>query len=149
MRHVSAAFAWIERETPAGPQWLAQWNRKWQAFNLIGGHVEPGETFRECLVREMIEELGIAANQFSVAPDRLARIEFEAFSMPAQEVTAYQMVVFRATILSEVAYQRIVGHPDNRWLSRDELTAARTNDGREISEVALRFSAAIERNLAQ
>jgi ADP-ribose pyrophosphatase YjhB (NUDIX family) len=143
MRQVAAAFAWIERVTPAGPQILAQWNRKWQAFNLIGGHVEVGETCRECVVREMIEELDIAADQFRVEPDPLTRIEFEAFSVPAQEMTAYQMAVFRASVRGKGTLRKIDESSENRWLSPVELGSGTTDDGRKISEVAARFNAAI------
>jgi 8-oxo-dGTP pyrophosphatase MutT (NUDIX family) len=143
MRHVSAAFAWIERETPSGSRVLTQWNRKWQAFNLVGGHVELGETFRACVVREMVEELGIDASQFDVEPDPLARIEFEAFSVPAQETTVYQMAAFRADICTEAAWRRIDENPENRWLRAADLAAGATADGHRVSEVAVRFCAAI------
>lgn len=143
MRQSYADFAWIEREAPDGPRVLTQWNRKWQAFNLVGGHREPGESFRECVVRELVEELGITPDDFAVSGEPLAQIEFEAWSVPAEETTAYSMVAFRAEILTDAALRQINKNTENRWLSATELAAAKTHDGRRISEVAERFFAAI------
>jgi 8-oxo-dGTP pyrophosphatase MutT (NUDIX family) len=143
MRKSSAAFAWIERQTHDGPRFLTQWNRKWQAFNLVGGHVEPGESFRECVVREMIEELGIAAAEFDVSDEPLARIEFTTWSVPAQETTEYEMAAFRAALRTEAAASRIEANADNRWLSREELARGTTDAGQHVSEVSVRFFVAI------
>lgn len=143
MRRVFAAFAWIERQSHEGPRILTQWNRKWQAFNLTGGQREAGESFRECVVREIVEELGLGETQFDVSAEPLAQIEFSAYSVPIGETTAYTMALFRAVLADAAAVCLVDENPQNRWLSREELAAGTTSDGRQISEVALRFSAAI------
>jgi 8-oxo-dGTP pyrophosphatase MutT (NUDIX family) len=143
MRQSSAAFAWIECPTPDGPRWLTQWNSKWQAFNLVGGHREQGESFRECVVRELVEELGISPAEFAVAAEPIAQIEFEAWSVPAAAMTAYSMVAFRAEILTAAAIRQIDENAENRWLSATEFAAATSHDGRRVSEVAVRFFTAI------
>lgn len=144
MRTVQAAFAWIEQVSPGGALYLCQWNRKWQAFNLIGGHQEPGESAWQCVVREIAEELGLAAgDDIAVAGEPLARIEFTAWSVPLGEWTAYDMTAFAATIASPAALARVGESAENRWLSAAELTAGRTADGRAVSEVATRFAAVI------
>lgn len=142
-RRECAAFAWIERPTPDGPQILTQWNRKWQAFNLIGGQREAGESFRECVVREIVEELGLGEAQFDVSAEPLAQIEFSAYSVPIGETTAYTIALFRAVLADAAAVCLVDENPQNRWLSREELAVGTTSDGRQISEVAVRFSAAI------
>ena len=49
MRVSEAALALITRVTPQGEaEYLTQWNEKWQAYSLIGGHREPDESFRDC-----------------------------------------------------------------------------------------------------
>ena len=57
MRQSIAAFAVIRRDERGQTLWLAQWNPKWGAYHFVGGHKRPEETFRECLVREIGEEL--------------------------------------------------------------------------------------------
>lgn len=144
MRRTSAAFAWIDHLSTSGMLYLCQWNRKWQAFNLIGGHQEPGETARQCVVREIAEELGLADSEdIAVAGEPLARIEFTAWSVPLGEWTAYDMTAFAATIASPAALARVGENAENRWLSAAELTTGRTDDDRAVSEVATRFAAAI------
>lgn len=143
-RYTAAAFAWIKRPLPGGLLYLCQWNRKWQAFNLIGGHQEPSESARQCVVREIAEELGLAAGEdIAVAAEPLARIEFTAWSVPLGEWTAYDMTAFAATIANPAALARVGENAENRWLSAAELTAGRTDDDRAVSEVATRLAAAI------
>lgn len=143
-RYATAAFVWIEQVSPGGAFYLCQWNRKWHTFNLIGGHQEPGETARECVVREIAEELGLAAgDDIAVAGEPLARIEFTAWSVPLAEWTAYDMTAFAATVASPAALAHVGENAENRWLSAAELIAGRTADDRTVSEVATRFAAAI------
>ncbi|NIY14612.1 MAG: NUDIX domain-containing protein, partial [Nitrospinaceae bacterium] len=59
MRSSEGALAWITRDGAMGQEWLTRWNRKWNNRSLIGGHREDGESFRDCLVREILEETGI------------------------------------------------------------------------------------------
>lgn len=139
MRRASAAFAWIERPSPEGPRVLTQWNRKWQAFNLIGGQREAGESFRECALREIVEELGVSATQFDVSAEPIAQLDFSAYSVPLGDTTAYTMALFRAALADAAAVSLVDENPQNRWLSREELAAGTTADGRQISEVAVRF----------
>ena len=54
MRFSEAALALITRVNAQGEtEYLTQWNEKWQAYSLIGGHHEEGESFRECCIREI------------------------------------------------------------------------------------------------
>jgi len=53
MRTSTAAIAAIQQHDA----WLVQWNENWNAYSLIGGHLETGESFRECCEREIMEAL--------------------------------------------------------------------------------------------
>lgn len=68
MRLSEAAVALIRREHDGPTLWLAQWNQNWRTYTFVGGHRWPEETFRECLVRELGEELGVA--KMSISPRR-------------------------------------------------------------------------------
>lgn len=141
-RRTTAAFGWIERRSPDGRLYLVQWNRKWEAFNLVGGHQEPGETARECVVREIAEELGLVdGRDVSVGEKPLAHIEFTAWSRPLGEWTAYDMTAFAAAIRHPAAFERIEENHDNRWISAEEMRRGETADSRVVSEVATRFAA--------
>src|SRR4051812_24779597 len=88
MRRSEAAVALIRREEGGQILWLAQWNPKWQAYHFISGHRRPEETFRECLVREVHEELGLAEGVDYTAA---AHLGFQAFSQGAGVETQYTM----------------------------------------------------------
>ena len=57
MRKSVSSIAIIESPEDACSAWLTQWNENWERLSLIGGHREDGESSRECLVREVREEL--------------------------------------------------------------------------------------------
>ncbi len=81
MRTSQAALALFSRVNSHGEnEYLTQWNKAWQAYSLIGGHVEVGETFRACCVREVVEELECDAAQFLVATKPIITLRFQEFS---------------------------------------------------------------------
>src|SRR5262245_27230315 len=72
MRISTASLAVIPQSGSDGMlRYLAQWNDKWKAFNLVGGHKRGSESHRACLVRELFEELGIGPGPND--PDAAAR----------------------------------------------------------------------------
>src|SRR5205814_72605 len=84
MRQSEAAVALIRREQDGQTVWLAQWNDKWRAYHFVSGHKRSNETFRECLVREVAEELGLKEGaNYTAAPMPAAHLEFTAFSQGA------------------------------------------------------------------
>lgn len=58
MKISHAVLALITRINLHGEtEYLTQWNNGWQAYSLIGGHVEADDSFRECCDRGVEEEL--------------------------------------------------------------------------------------------
>ncbi|MFO0952828.1 MAG: NUDIX hydrolase [Isosphaeraceae bacterium] len=143
-RESTGSLALITRDAPEGSAapgtlYLAQWNLSWRALNLVGGHREGGESFRDCLVREIGEELGLAEGEDFVVDDvPPVRLEFDAFSDSAWAPTAYRVEVYHVRLTGERALARVASNPDNRWVSHAEILAGRCNDGTHISPTTAR-----------
>lgn len=134
MRTSRGAFAYIVRQVPPEErEYLVQWNPNWKAFNFIGGGVEPGESFRECCVREIAEELAIEEHiGYHVADQPLAHLEYQAFSESAGQETAYVFELFETQLRPE-ALSQVTEDPQNQWVNANEILAGFTRDGRKIS----------------
>lgn len=135
MRVSRAGLACITRMGASGPEYLTQWSEKWQMFSLVGGHVEDGETFRECCVREIEEELELKPGLgFRVAEQPVRpRLEYVAMSGGAKVETQYVVELYEVELLGSVALDAVQANPANRWLTRDEIEARLTYDGQPIS----------------
>ncbi len=134
MRTSVGAYALIRRAAGGAEEWLTNWNEGWKALNLVGGHREKFESFRECCIREIVEELGLdAAADFRVAPKPEARLEYVADSRSSGEKTAYTIELFAVDLLTEAARTRIDADPAARWLTEREIRALCAADGRAVS----------------
>lgn len=134
MRNSVAAIALIPREVDGHTEWLARWNRNWKAFSFVGGHKEVDETFRDCLIREVIEELGLEPDaDFHVADSPQSHLEYVGWSDGARAETAYTMELYPVDLTGDFTHEKIDADPDNRWLTAAEIQSARTKDGRPIS----------------
>jgi 8-oxo-dGTP pyrophosphatase MutT (NUDIX family) len=145
MRQSFAAIALIHRVEKGQRHWLAQWNAKWGAYHFVGGHKRPAETFRECLVREVAEELGLgqgADYQVSSAPP--IHLEFTDFSESTQAQTCYIMELFGVE-LSSGAHPKVESNRENRWLTEAEIQAGQTRDRQAVSRTMSRLLEAVER----
>jgi 8-oxo-dGTP pyrophosphatase MutT (NUDIX family) len=133
MRRSEAALAVIRRPSDGGSRWLALWNAKWAAFHFVGGHRRPDESYRDCLIREIFEELGLReGGDCVVDPTPLAHLDYTAWSKHALAETRYEMELF-AVVLDKHAEQSLYGNPSVRWLSDDEIRSERCKDGRPVS----------------
>jgi isopentenyldiphosphate isomerase len=142
MRQSVAAIALIRRKQGGRTLWLAQWNANWNAFALVGGHKWESETFRECAVREIAEELGLFEGaDCLIADEPTAHLEYEAWSKAAQEETAYVMELFDIDLTGEGTRMKIDANPANRWLTEEEMQAQQTLDGKSVSQTMVRVLA--------
>jgi ADP-ribose pyrophosphatase YjhB (NUDIX family) len=140
MRTSVAAFPLFRRAASAGGiEYLAQWNDAWQAFHFVGGHKRDGESFRDCCVREVGEELGLAEGRdFRIAAERRCQLRYVEWSKRAGVDTAYTVELFDAELLGEAAGAVEAGG-DNRWLTESDIRAGRCRDGRAVSPTMLRI----------
>jgi len=142
MRTSVAAFALFRRAAPAGHvEYLVQWNSGWNAFHFIGGHKHDGESFRDCCVREVTEELGLIEGQgFRVAAERHSRLRYVHWSESAKAETDYTIELFDAELLGDAARQ-VETDSDNRWVKEADIRAGHCRDGRAVSPTMLRILA--------
>ena len=89
-------------------------------WDIVGGHVEPGESYYECLQREIAEETGwqltrIAVNlgQFDYAVDQKAKSELDV------------LVEVRGDLNDpQIEWSK---HSEYRWISLDEIEILKEN----------------------
>lgn len=140
MRQSIAAIALIRREAGSQTLWLAQWNESWKSFSFVGGHKHNDESFRECLIREIAEELGLHEGQeVLVASAPLEHLEYTDVSRRAGEQTEYVIELFDVALTGSGALRAIDANPANRWLSEPEIMAEACLDSRPISPTPKRF----------
>jgi ADP-ribose pyrophosphatase YjhB (NUDIX family) len=140
MRQSEAAVAVIRRKEEGETLWLAQWNPKWGAFHFVGGHKRPSESFRECVIREIGEELVLRYERdFRIESKAPMHIEFNAFSEGSRTDTHYIMELFGVDLVSEDACLNVDEGPQNRWLTASEIRGGRTGDARPISPTMKRL----------
>jgi ADP-ribose pyrophosphatase YjhB (NUDIX family) len=135
MRISKAGLALITRLGPNDDvEYLVQWSDTWQMYSLIGGHVEAGESYRDCCVREVAEELDLVPTEYVVTAEPLWRLEYEAFSHSRRAMTLYRVELFRVTLASPDVVRKVSLQSANRWLSESEIAKMMTIDGQPISE---------------
>lgn len=133
MRESQGAFAVIRRMIGDEQEWLVQWNSRWNCYNFVGGHREEGESFFECLVREIREELGLhVGTDYDVEPQPCCKLEYVARSERAKEDTAYKMQLFLITLNSS-AESTVTQSVENTWINRSEVNAQVTRNEQAVS----------------
>src|SRR5947209_7142008 len=118
VRQSFAAVALIRREAQGQVLWLTRWNVHWNSFHLIAGHKRPDESFRDCLRREIVEELALRERtDFTVADEPLLHLEYTAWSERAHAETAYTAELFPVQLAGESVCDRPGDDPRVRWVS--------------------------------
>jgi 8-oxo-dGTP pyrophosphatase MutT (NUDIX family) len=136
MRVSEAALALFKRLGVDGIQeYLTQWNVAWQMFALVGGHIEPGESFHRCCVREVEEELHLIGDvDFAVGPRPLMpKCEYTAISGSAGVATRYYVELFPAEFLTPEAEAKVNNNPANLWLTESEIRRLFTTKNKPVS----------------
>ena len=132
LRESEGGIALITRQVNGTRQWLAQWNDGWGSFFFVGGKREVGETFRQCVSREIEEELGLREAQCPVASHPAHQLKYRAISGGAGVLTNYTMELFYAKPMP-AALEHIASNPMNRWLTDEEIQRLEAYDARPIS----------------
>lgn len=134
MRESIGAVAIISREGPNGTEWLARWNSNWNSYGLVGGHKRDSESFRECIVREIHEELGLTEDRgVCIAPEPVADLHYTAWSERAKAETAYTLEVFHVDLQDIAFLGEILENMNCRWLTASEIRGRSCKDGTSIS----------------
>jgi 8-oxo-dGTP pyrophosphatase MutT (NUDIX family) len=134
MRESIAAMALIRQDHEGRTLWLAQWNSPWGRYHLVGGHKRDNESFRECVIREVQEELGIAAGtEFTVGEASLTHLDYRDWSERAAQETRYVVELFEVQLAGKTAYRKVAADRRNRWVAEGEIRDHRCRDGMPIS----------------
>lgn len=139
LRQSEGALAVIARSGSDGPEWLVRWNKKWQCYAFVGGHRHEDESFRECLVREVAEELEITDIECTVGQEPLARLEFVDWSESAQADTAYIHELFAAWLNDDSVIEKLGRDGRLRWLTSEEIRSQHGRDGSPVSATLSRY----------
>jgi ADP-ribose pyrophosphatase YjhB (NUDIX family) len=139
MRRSTAAIALIRSDSNGQNLWLAQWNARWNAYHFVGGHKRATETFRDCLLREVAEELKLVYQSDYHAPKKPCRsVEHRAWSHRTKAETHYVMKLFHVK-LAPCALFKVASNLGNRWLIEAEIEAGQTRDGQSVSPTMKRL----------
>ena len=107
---------------------------------LVGGHKRSAESFQQCLVREIREELGLVDGQDCfVAAEPAAHMAYVGWSEGAGQETWYVIELFPVALTNEAANQKVDANQENRWLSEEEIHRRTCEDGKPVSETIERL----------
>lgn len=135
MRKSVAAFALFQKEG----QWLLHWNEGWGGYSLVGGHLEEGESARECAIRETTEELEVEESAFEIRGGHRAKLEFTGYSEGAKCDTKYDWTLFDGEFLErepELARETV-------WVTLDEIERGVTKAGKVIKAQVRKWLAVV------
>lgn len=129
-----SSLALIKRKSTQGVELFVQWNARWKQFHFVGGHREPDEDYRECLIRELREELEVAPEDgVQIAELPCLSLEFLSKSVRSGTMTRYRMRVFEVSI-DEHLLDELETSPSVCWVSPPEILSGRTEAGKPIAD---------------
>lgn len=145
VRRSEGALALIQHAVAGTRRYLTRWNRHWECYALVGGHRQRSESFRDCLVREIFEELALhEGRDLRVAAQPLSHLAYRAWSARAQAETDYVLEVFAVEFVGETVPAALAERAGVRWITREEIRAGKCTDGAPVSETVERVVARLE-----
>jgi 8-oxo-dGTP pyrophosphatase MutT (NUDIX family) len=100
-------------------------SREWypDCWDLVGGHVEPGESPHDAVVRECLEELGIHVHHPLPVP--------MTFSDPALDMHAFLITTWEGEPVNAAPEE----HDDLQWFQPDALSDLKLADPASLSSI--------------
>jgi 8-oxo-dGTP pyrophosphatase MutT (NUDIX family) len=131
-RHQAAVLVLIDAEVTGERCYLHQFDARADQFQLIGGRMEPDETPEQTALRETLEEVGPhqpATPDVALTAlfDGQPALETDELSATYGALTRYTFYAFRAAFAAPLTLG-----PHDRWVTRSEMLAGRTYDGKKL-----------------
>ena len=146
-RKSEAALAWISRVNDSREtEFLTQWNHNWNAYSLIGGHVESGESFHQGCSREIEEELLCTTSDYELAPNPFVTLRFREFSKAACQETDYDWQIFLARPTTDLLGRLPA---DCQWVQSHHIRSGLSADGKPIADQVRRVLKAVNNEIAE
>lgn len=130
----TVAIALIRREGQGHTQWLARWSRDSNAFNFVGGLKGEKESFRECVICEVIAGLGLEPEADFVVDDApQSQLEYLGLIDGTYGGTTCKLELYPVELVGDFSHEKIESDAANRWLIEAEIQTGITKDGKPIS----------------
>jgi 8-oxo-dGTP pyrophosphatase MutT (NUDIX family) len=113
MRHIRAAGILVTRGQPIDSFLLMRHHNRW---DLPKGHLDEGETERQCALRELREETGIKEGDIELDDTFRFTIEYDVDSKRFGERCHKTVVFFLARLLRDVSIAP-TEHPGYQWFA--------------------------------
>lgn len=111
MSELKACGVLVVRGQPVEEFLLMRHHDRW---DLPKGHVEPGESDRECALREMAEETGIAEDDIDLCDRFRFTTQYEVRSRKTGLMTPKTLVIFLGRLLRDVPIT-VTEHEGYQW----------------------------------
>lgn len=120
--------------------WLSAWNANRMLFELPCAEPLEGESFRECLEREIAWVLPLRRGKDYIVSSvpRLHHVAKLALSCDGDEADV-AVEFFVVDLYGRVGVKSLADHPPARWLTAGELRAGATDDGRPIDPLLVQL----------
>jgi 8-oxo-dGTP pyrophosphatase MutT (NUDIX family) len=94
-------------------------SRRRGVWKTVGGHMEPGETPEQTMLREVYEEIGVRPTQFTRLPDR----DVDSYGNPAR-IAVFAVSAWEGDPSNFAPHE----HSDLRWFAARELDGLALQD---------------------
>jgi hypothetical protein len=135
MRKYFRSLALVPPDHSDRSRWLCLWSADRTCFDFVSGEPREGESFRQCIQRQVAHELDLEQKDFLVANMAQLNLEFAAVLPGDTEPRHVGVAFYIVNLYRESARDTVESLPGTRWLGNDELLAGKTADGSPVSRV--------------